>query len=130
MARLDAKPELLFRLRGVNQNDLLADIGLALPMTRKGPAAGKVLQADDVAALFGLDMGDPEAPAKTAVPLVGAPTALAAATSAPKPATRKSPPAKHQLAAKKTDAPYYRRSGEAAAIRENGPGGARLRARA
>lgn len=100
-ARLDAKPELLFRLRGVNQNDLLADIGLALPMTRKGPAAGKVLQADDVAALFGLDMGDQEAPAETAVPLVQAPTVLTAATSAPKPATGKSPPAKHQLAAKK-----------------------------
>jgi hypothetical protein len=60
-----------------------------------------VLQADDVAALFDLDMGDQEAPAETAVPLVQAPTVLTAATSVPKPATRKSPPAKHQLAAKK-----------------------------
>ncbi len=37
-ARLDAKPELLFRLRGVNENDLLADIGSALPLTKQGPA--------------------------------------------------------------------------------------------
>ena len=38
--RLDAKPELLFRLRGVDENDLVADIG-SLPMGKQGPAAGK-----------------------------------------------------------------------------------------
>ena len=63
-ARLDAKPELLFRLRGVDENDLVADIGSALPMAKQGPAAGKVLEADDMAALFGLDMGEPEVPAR------------------------------------------------------------------
>jgi uncharacterized Zn finger protein len=57
-ARLDAKPELLFRLRAVNENDLVANIGNVLPMSKQGPAAGKVLDTDDVAALFGLDMGD------------------------------------------------------------------------
>jgi uncharacterized Zn finger protein len=57
-ARLDAKPELLFRLRAVNENDLVADIGQMLPMAKQGPAAGRVLEADDMAALFGLDMGD------------------------------------------------------------------------
>ena len=67
-ARLDAKPELLFRLRGVNENDLVADIGSALPLAKKGPAAGKVLEADDMAALFGLDMGSDEAPAEAAKP--------------------------------------------------------------
>lgn len=56
--RLETKPELLFRLRAVNENDLLANIGEALPMSKQGPAAGKVLEADDMAALFGLDMGD------------------------------------------------------------------------
>ena len=61
-ARLDAKPELLFRLRAVNENDLVADIGTMLPMAGKGPAAGKVLEADDMAALFGLDMGDAAEP--------------------------------------------------------------------
>lgn len=57
-SRLDAKPELLFRLRAVNENDLVATIGDVLPMSKQGPAAGKVLEADDMAALFGLDMGD------------------------------------------------------------------------
>ncbi|MSP01454.1 MAG: hypothetical protein EXR07_10465 [Acetobacteraceae bacterium] len=60
-ARLDAQPELLFRLRAVNEKDLVADIGSALPVSKKGPAAGKVLEADDMAALFGLDMGGDEA---------------------------------------------------------------------
>ena len=62
-ARLDAKPELLFRLRAVNENDLVAGIGKVLPMSKQGPAAGKVLEADDMAAMFGLDMGDADAPA-------------------------------------------------------------------
>jgi uncharacterized Zn finger protein len=64
-ARLDAMPELLFRLRAVNEKDLVADIGKVLPMAKHGPEAGKVLADDDVAALFGLDMGgaDDDAPA-------------------------------------------------------------------
>jgi uncharacterized Zn finger protein len=63
-ARLDAKPELLFRLRAVDENDLVADIGNVLPMSKQGPGAGKVLEADDMAALFGLDMGDVAEPAE------------------------------------------------------------------
>ena len=61
-ARLDASPELLFRLRAVNENDLVANIGDALPMSKQGPAAGKVLEADDMAALFGLDMAGSDDP--------------------------------------------------------------------
>jgi uncharacterized Zn finger protein len=67
-ARLDASPELLFRLRAVNENDLVADIGTVLPMSKQGPAAGKVLDTDDVAALFGLDMGDVGQPAEVVAP--------------------------------------------------------------
>jgi hypothetical protein len=55
-ARLDEKPELLFRLRAVNEADLVANIDTALPIARHGPAAGHVLDSDDVSALFGLDM--------------------------------------------------------------------------
>src|SRR5271166_5242213 len=62
-SRLDAKPELLFLLRAVNEKDLVTDIGEGLPLSKRGPAAGKVLETDDMAALFGLDMGDAEAPA-------------------------------------------------------------------
>src|SRR6202162_3350474 len=67
-ARLDAQPELLFRLRAVNENDLVANIGNVLPMSKQGPAAGKVLEADDMAALFGLDMGDVAEQAAVAAP--------------------------------------------------------------
>ncbi len=55
-ARLDEKPELLFRLRAVNENDLLADLDKALPFSNQPPTMGKVLETDDVSALFGLDM--------------------------------------------------------------------------
>jgi uncharacterized Zn finger protein len=95
-ARLDAKPELLFRLRGVDENELVADIGSALPMTKQGPATGKVLEADDMAALFGLDMGDAEAPAE----VVGA-AAPASPVVKVKPAARKATPAKKKAAVKK-----------------------------
>ena len=77
-ARLDAMPELLFRLRAVNEKDLVADIGKVLPMAKQGPAAGKVLETDDMAALFGLDMGgeeisgeDPSAPVRINAPVAG-----------------------------------------------------------
>ncbi len=55
-ARLDHKPELLFRLRAVDENDLVARIETALPMSKKGP--DKLLQVDDLSALFGLDMAE------------------------------------------------------------------------
>nr|WP_294550203.1 hypothetical protein [uncultured Rhodopila sp.] len=61
-SRLDVKPELLFLLRSVSEKDLVADIGTALPMSKQGPAAGKVLETGDMAALFGLDMGGEDAP--------------------------------------------------------------------
>jgi uncharacterized Zn finger protein len=97
-ARLDSKPELLFRLRAVNENDLVADIDNVLPLSKQAPAAGKVLETDDMAALFGLDMAGTEQPAeagpgafnpagdKAAV----APAAKVATKRKPGPATRSS----------------------------------------
>jgi uncharacterized Zn finger protein len=91
-ARLDVQPELLFRLRAVNENEMVADIGQALPASKHGPAAGKVLVSDDMAALFGLDMAGQEA----AVAAVSASPAMApagavngAARGKPKQAKRK-----------------------------------------
>jgi uncharacterized Zn finger protein len=55
-ARLDHQPELLFRLRAVDEKDLVTGLDQALPVAGKGPAAGKVLEADDLSAMFGLDM--------------------------------------------------------------------------
>jgi len=91
-ARLDAKPELLFRLRAANEADLIADIGTALPIAKQGPAADRMLQTDDVSALFGLDMaaaGTPEteippAQSKTTRRRASAPSArVAVARSSP-----------------------------------------------
>ncbi|MCC6747131.1 MAG: hypothetical protein IT371_05690 [Deltaproteobacteria bacterium] len=56
-ARLDEKPELLFTLRQVDQQDLLASAGKGLPLSKKGPAKEKVLVADDLSELFGLELG-------------------------------------------------------------------------
>ncbi len=53
-ARLDEKPELLFRLRAVDEGDLLADLDSAMPVSK--PAGDRVLAVEDVSALFGLDL--------------------------------------------------------------------------
>ena len=55
-SRLDVQPELLFRLRSVNEKDLVPDVSKALPLSKKGPSAGKVLESDDLSALFGLEL--------------------------------------------------------------------------
>ena len=59
-ARLDHQPELLFRLRAVDEKDLVAGLDQALPVAKKGPNGGKVLEADDLSAMFGLDMAEAE----------------------------------------------------------------------
>lgn len=60
-ARLDEQPELLFRLRGVDESALIARADAPLALARKGPASDRVLHAEDVSALFGLDMAEPAA---------------------------------------------------------------------
>ena len=55
-ARLDEKPALLFALRGVDENQLLANAGQELSLKKPVPATTKVLDSDDVAALFGLEL--------------------------------------------------------------------------
>jgi len=56
--RLDESPELLFRLRAVDETELLSDLGRALPDTRTTRDMKQTLVADDLAELFGLDMED------------------------------------------------------------------------
>lgn len=57
-ARLDQMPELLFVLRGVNENELIVGAGRGLPLSKAAPSAAKVLDDNDVAALFGLEMAE------------------------------------------------------------------------
>lgn len=58
-ARLDQQPHLLFELRGVDQNELIAGAGQGLT-AGAAPASANVLQDGDMAALFGLEMADGE----------------------------------------------------------------------
>jgi len=59
-ARLDQQPELLFKLRKVDERDLIAKAGSGMPLSKTGPAADKVLAADGLSELFGLDMATAE----------------------------------------------------------------------
>jgi len=59
-ARLDGQPELLFKLRKVDEKDLIAKAGRGLPLSKKGPAEDKVLAADSLSELFGLEMAASE----------------------------------------------------------------------
>ena len=66
-ARLDEQPELLFKLREVDEKELIASAGTGLPLAKKGPAAEKVLDGGDLAEIFGLEM-DRNAPPETEAP--------------------------------------------------------------
>jgi hypothetical protein len=56
-ARLDERPELLFRLRNADEQELIARAGSALPLGGKGAPRGKVLEDAKLAELFGLEIG-------------------------------------------------------------------------
>ncbi len=101
-ARLDEQPELLFRLRAVNEKELIASAGKALPSAKKAPSAAKVLGGEDLSKLFGLDLADSTPPAKSARPTKTAAAAKAVRakeTPVPnaKPVATKSKPAKKSV---------------------------------
>ncbi|MFH1604647.1 MAG: hypothetical protein ABIH03_12145, partial [Pseudomonadota bacterium] len=69
-ARLDEQPELLFILRKVAAKDLVARAGAGLPLAKKAPAAGKMLDQSKLAEVFGIEMADevvPDLRAKAAI---------------------------------------------------------------
>ena len=55
-ARFDQQPELLFRLHDVDHADLISKAGTGLPLAKNAPAAGKILQSEDLSGIFGLEM--------------------------------------------------------------------------
>jgi len=75
-ARLDAEPELLFRLRAVDAGEIFANLDAALPASRSGGAATR-LDAGDLSDIFGIDL------AASAPPLKSKTKASAAAKSSP-----------------------------------------------
>jgi uncharacterized Zn finger protein len=87
-ARLDHQPELLFTLRKVDQQGLIASAGTTLSKTRKGPASAKVLAHDDLSEMFGIDMAPATAPTKapaSVVPTKTSTTVTATSSQQPKP---------------------------------------------
>jgi len=96
-ARLDERPRLLFVLRGVDENELIARAGTDLPLSKATPHAAKVLDHDDVAALFGLEMAEtasfdtpaaPERPQRTKAAKGGKGRAESKTTVASEPKTK------------------------------------------
>jgi len=68
-ARLDERPELLFKLREVDEKELIARAGTGLPLAKKAPAAAKVLAGSDLSEIFGLEMAENgSAPESTPAP--------------------------------------------------------------
>jgi uncharacterized Zn finger protein len=61
-ARLDERPELLFELRGVDAADLIARAGRSLSLAKATPKAGRVLAEEGLSEIFGIDLGEAEAP--------------------------------------------------------------------
>ncbi|MDQ3265893.1 MAG: SWIM zinc finger family protein [Myxococcota bacterium] len=57
-SRLDERPELLFRLRKVDEKELFAKAGHGLPLSKRRPLANRLVATDDLSGLFGLEMGD------------------------------------------------------------------------
>src|ERR1039457_5104847 len=62
-ARFDHQPELLFRLRAVDELELVASAGKAAPLGKGARAADKRLGGEDLSAMFGLDMVQSATPA-------------------------------------------------------------------
>jgi uncharacterized Zn finger protein len=79
-ARLDRSPELLFRLRAVDETEMLSNIGAALPDTRAPRNGTNTLRSDDLAALFDLDMAEGDM-AEGEAPPAAPPVAAASAGS-------------------------------------------------
>lgn len=99
-ARLDERPELLFRLRGVDETELVAQASAGLPLAKGGPAADRVLETEDLSALFGLELAEGEAPVvAVSKPEAPAPGAKAAQPAAPKSAKKASKPKPAALSA-------------------------------
>jgi len=103
-ARLDRQPELIFALRHVDPNDLVARAGAGLRKPRPSPTSGKVLDNAHLADVFGIEMADVAPATKPAAPrhkstASGMKKALAtAATRLATSATRKAPNATRESA--------------------------------
>ena len=65
-ARLDHQPELLFTLRKVDQQELIAKAGSDLSKKGRRPGGAKVLASDDLSEMFGIEMAPTPQPKRAA----------------------------------------------------------------
>ncbi len=91
-ARFDDQPELLFRLRAVDEKELIVKAGKTIPLAKRGPAAARVL-GGDLSDIFGLDL------AQSASPGAGLPDGKRAKAKRPKKAAAAKKPAAKKAAA-------------------------------
>jgi uncharacterized Zn finger protein len=103
-ARLDTSPELLFRLREVDEKALLAKAAKGIPLSKAKPAAERVLESDDLANLFGLELGtSTDEPTPEILPAPKKATKARAVTkTVPKRATKAAPKKEAQASSTKT----------------------------
>ena len=62
-ARLDTQPELLFALRRVDQQDLVAKLGERVGRGGKRPVASRMLETSDLSEMFGIEISSAPPPA-------------------------------------------------------------------
>lgn len=55
-ARFDHQPELLFRLRQVDEQDLVAGVAAGAPLSLNAPGSGKVLRDGDLEGIFSVEL--------------------------------------------------------------------------
>lgn len=82
-ARLDHRPELLFTLRQVAHEELIAKAGASLSASASATAGTKVLAEEDLSAMFGIEIATPAG--KSAGPIAKPVTTLARTKPAGKP---------------------------------------------
>jgi uncharacterized Zn finger protein len=102
-ARLDHEPEVLFTLRNVDQQGLIANAGSDLSKKRKQPAGAKVLASDDLSEMFGIEMAPATPPKRAEAGAVATKRSTSANAEASsrqacvtRPARLKEPPPKHR----------------------------------
>jgi uncharacterized Zn finger protein len=91
-ARLDQAPQLLFVLRGVDENELLAGAGPNLSLAKSVHSEATVLDGADLAHLFGLEMAD-DINSDTSIPVASKPSRPPKTTKQSKTHARAKPPA-------------------------------------
>ncbi|HEX9170361.1 MAG TPA: hypothetical protein VF886_15795 [Roseiarcus sp.] len=90
-ARLDSQPDHLFTLRGVTREDMISTVGADLPLSAMPTASERVLDDNDLAGLFGLEIAEPATVEQDLATAGGAESVAAQAKSNARPAQSAAP---------------------------------------